>query len=262
MPKFLSGVDLNNQKIVNLADPSASTDAVNLQYVQNLIRGLVIKDAVRVASTTTIVIAVPGATIDGVTMVSGDRVLEKDNVVASARGIYVWNGAAVPMTRALDADSGTELQPGTIVYVTEGTVNADRAYAITSDAAITIGTTSMTWTQFGGGSSYTSGNGISISSNIITAVAAPSGGLSVSGSGIGIDTSIVSRKYSVTIGNGSSTSIAVNHALGTKDVVWAVRQVSDDAYVIPDAVSTDTNNITFTFATAPSLSSLRATVIG
>ena len=166
------------------------------------------------------------------------------------------------MTRALDADGGTELQPGTIVYVREGTVNADRAYAITSDAAITIGTTAMTWTQFGGGTTYTAGNGISISTNVISAVAAAGGGLVVTGSGIGIDTAVVSRKASGNIGNGSSTTIAFNHALGTKDVLWAVRQVSDDAYVIPDVISQDTNNIAFTFASAPSSNSLRVTVMG
>ena len=260
--KFSNGIDLQNQKAVNLADPSAATDAVNLQYVQNLLRGLVIKDAVRVASTTAITIASPGATIDGVTMVSGDRVLEKDNGTASARGIYVWNGAATPMTRALDADTGTELQPGTIVFITEGTVNAEKSFAITSDAAITIGTTAMTWGQFGGGSAYSAGNGINITSNVIAAVAAAGGGLVVSGSGIGIDTSLVARKVSANIGNGSSTSITVNHALGTKDVIWAIRLVADDSYVIPDAVSTDTNNITFTFAVAPGSNAYRATILG
>lgn len=260
--KFMNGVDLNAQKVINLADPSAATDAVNLQYLQNFVRGIQWKTAVRVASTVAITIATPGASIDGVAMVSGDRVLEKDNSIASARGIYIWNGAATPMTRATDADGGTELSPGTAVFVTEGTVNADKAFVITSDAAITIGSTAMTWTQFGGGSAYTANNGILLTSTNFTAVAAPSGGLTVGGTGIGIDTSVVARKVSATIGNGSLTSLTVNHALGTKDVVWSLRQVSDDAYVIPDAVSTDTNNITFIFASAPASNALRATIIG
>lgn len=258
--KFMNGIDLNSQKITNLADPSSATDAVNLQYMQAFVKGLQFKQSVRVASTTAITIASPGASIDGVTMSVGDRVLEKDNGTASARGIYVWNGAAVPMTRATDADGGTELSPGTAVYVVEGTTNGDKLFTITSDAAITIGTTAQTWTQFGGGNTYTAGNGISISSNVVSAVAGT--GISVGGGGIAIDTSIVARKVSSTIGNGSSTSIAVTHSFGTKDVIWALRQVSDDAYVIPDAVSTDTNTITFTFATAPSSNSLRATIIG
>ena len=113
--KFMNGIDLNSQKITNLADPSSATDAVNLQYMQAFVKGLQFKQSVRVASTTAITIASPGASIDGVTMSVGDRVLEKDNGTASARGIYVWNGAAVPMTRATDADGGTELSPGTAV---------------------------------------------------------------------------------------------------------------------------------------------------
>jgi hypothetical protein len=102
---------------------------------------------VRVASTTAVTIAAPGTTIDGVTMVSGDRFLEKDNGTGSARGIYVWNGAAVPATRATDADAGTELKAGSVIEVTEGTVNADTLWTLTTDGVITIGSTSLAFAR-------------------------------------------------------------------------------------------------------------------
>lgn len=72
----------------------------------------------------------------------------------------------------------------------------------------------------------------------------------------------LARKFAGTIGDGSSTSIAVTHSLGTKDVTFSVRQNSDDAHVIPDAVSTDTNTLTLTFAVAPTTNALRVTVHG
>lgn len=261
--KILNGLDLANQKIVNVADPSASLDVVNLQTLQNFIRGIAaIKEAVRVASTTTINIASPGATIDGVTMVSGDRVLEKDNTTQASRGIYVWNGAAVPMTRANDADTNSELKPGTMVFVTEGTVNGDKAFAVISDVTIVIGTTAQTWSQFGGGTTYTASNGVQLVGSDFRGQVVASGGVLVGASGFSIDTAIVSRKISGSIGNGSLTVIPVTHSFGTKDVVVELRENATDAVVDTDWVSTDVNTVTFTFAVAPTASQYRFTVMG
>lgn len=260
--KILNGLDLQNQRITSLGDGSGATDAVTKQQLDNAVRGLIIKEAVRVASTTAITIASPGTTIDGVTMAVNDRVLEKDNATASARGIYIWNGAAVPMTRALDADTGTELRPGTTVFSTEGTVNADKQWIITSDVAITIGATAQTWSNFGGGTTYTASNGVVLTGSNFTGVAVASGGLIVGSSGFAVDTAIVSRKLSGVLGNAALTSITVTHNLGTKDVDATLRQVSDDAMVMSDWVSTDINNVTFTFAVAPATGALRWTIQG
>lgn len=69
-------------------------------------------------------------------------------------------------------------------------------------------------------------------------------------------------KYSEDIGDGSSTSIAVTHNLGTKDVIVGVRQLSDDVHADFDVVSTSTSVVTLDFTTAPSTDSLRVTVHG
>lgn len=263
MPRrFLNGIDLSNQRIINVGDPSNPTDAVNRQFVENTLRGLSIKEAVRVASTANITVATPGATIDGVTMVSGDRVLLKDQTTQSQNGIYVWNGAATAMTRSLDADDGTEIRSGVSVFVREGTVNADRQYVMTSDVTITIGTTAQTWTQFGGGTTYTGSNGVQLVGNDFRGVVAPSGGLTVGASGFAIDTSIVTRKVSGTMGNGSLTSITINHGLNTQDVDVTIRQTSNNEVVDTDWVALDNNQITFTFAVAPASNSIRWTVMG
>lgn len=109
---------------------------------------------VRVASTAAINLAAPGANIDGVAMVAGDRFLEKDNATAANRGIYVWNGAAVAATRATDADSGTELKSGSTIAVSEGTANADTIYMLTTDGAITIGVTGLAFALIAGGTGF------------------------------------------------------------------------------------------------------------
>lgn len=260
--KVLNGLDLQSQRIVGLADPSASTDAANKQYVDNVARGLSWKAPVRAATTTSGTLGTAfanGQSIDGVTLATGDRILIKNQATASENGIYTVNASGAP-TRAVDADGGTELAPGTAVTVTEGTTNGDKTFIIISDAAITIGTTAQTWGTLGGGTTYTGGNGINVSGSVISAVAAT--GISVSGAGIGIDTGIVVRKYSASIGNGSATSIAVTHNLGTKDVTVSLRENATDAGVLTDWTATDTNTVTLTFAVAPASNAYRVTVTG
>jgi len=85
--------------------------------------------------------------------------------------------------------------------VTEGTANADTQWRLTTNDAIVVGSTDLTFAQIGAGSSYTNGTGISIGGNVIS-----------------VDTAVVVRKYAVTFGDGSSTSIAITHALSTLDV--------------------------------------------
>lgn len=264
--KVSNGLDLQSQKITNLADPSSATDAATRQYVDNVARGLYWKQPVRVATTGNGTLATAfaaGQVIDGVTLVAGDRILLKDQTTSADKGIYVVPASGAP-TRALDADNGTELNPGTAVTVTEGTTNGDKVYMLTSDAAVTIGTTSQTWGVLGGGTTYTASNGILLTGSNFTAVADPvaGGGIAVTSAGIKVDTSVVARKFSANLGNGALTSIAVTHNLGTQDVEVSVREVASQAGILCDWVATDANTVTFTFATAPASNTFRATIVG
>jgi hypothetical protein len=69
-------------------------------------------------------------------------------------------------------------------------------------------------------------------------------------------------KYTATIGNGSATSIAVNHALGTEDVTVTLYEVSTKAIVYSDIVATNSTHITIGFAEAPATNSIKVVVIG
>lgn len=257
-------LNLNSRKITNLADPVSSGDAVTLSYLQtqisNAAAGIDAKPSVRVASTANLTLS--GAqTIDGVSAIAGDRVLAKNQTTASGNGVYVV--AAGAWSRATDGDASAEMTPGAFWYVEEGTANGKTQWRLENTGTITLGTTSLTINQFGGaGVTYTAGNGISLAGNAITAVAVASGGISVVAGGLQVDTAIVARKFSASIGNGSLTSIAVTHSLGTKDVSVTFRLNSTDEAVYIDWVATDTNNVTVTFSTAPASNAIRVTVIG
>lgn len=126
-------------------------------YVDALIAGLSWKTKVKAATTVAGTLASDfenGDTIDGVVLATDDRILIKDQAVATENGIYVVNASGAP-TRATDADSGAELVNAS-VYVSEGTANADKQFVCTTNAPITLGATNIVFTVFssGGGGSW------------------------------------------------------------------------------------------------------------
>ncbi|MFD6149382.1 hypothetical protein [Streptomyces sp. NPDC060243] len=256
--QFLTGADVNGQRIVNLGDPSAATDAVTKQYVDNRLLGLVWKQPVRAATTGNGTLATAyanGQSLDGVTLTTGDRILIKDQTTGSENGIYVVAASGAP-ARAQDADSTAELH-GAAVYVTSGTVNGDHAYTQTTENPV-LGTDSLAWAQFGGGSLPTAGAGLTLTGPTLAVGAGT--GISVAADSVSVDTSVVSRHYAATVGDGTATSIPVVHNLGTKDVTVTVRRTSDDKGVLTDWAATDTNTVTVMFGTAPSAGQYRVKV--
>jgi hypothetical protein len=116
------------------------------------------KEPVRAASISNITIAAPGSTIDGVSMVAGDRVLLKNQATASQNGIYVWSTAVSPMTRAADADSASEWFHGFKVFVREGTTNAGTHWTYTTSSAVTLGATSLAFSADAAGDAAQTAN--------------------------------------------------------------------------------------------------------
>ena len=78
---FTGAQSMGGFKLTNLANPTAGTDAVNLQTLQAYQEGLKPKEAVRAATTVagTLASSFEAAdVIDGVTLVAGDRILIKN----------------------------------------------------------------------------------------------------------------------------------------------------------------------------------------
>ncbi len=242
--KFLTGIDLQGQRAQNAASGTQPTDVVNLSQLQAAINGLSWHGAVRFASTANVTLASPGTSFDGGTAAVGDRVLLKNQTTASQNGIYVYQGATSPMTLATDGTQGN-LNSGAAFFVDEGTVNADTAWTLTTINPITVGTTSLTFAKFGGGTAYTAGSG-----------------LTLTGTQFAVDTTVVARKYAANVGDGTSTTITVTHNLGTLDAVAQLVLVSTGETVETDTVRTTTNVVAFTFASAPSAGQYRAIITG
>tara|TARA_X000001382_G_scaffold129832_2_gene122854 strand:+ start:997 stop:2688 length:1692 start_codon:yes stop_codon:yes gene_type:complete len=144
-----------------------ATSLVSKEYVDAVKTGLDFKDSVRVASTADVTISGPGAAIDGISLSSGDRVLLKNQTTASQNGIYSWNGAASAMTRTTDADTDAEVTSGMYVFVETGTANSDTGFVLTTDGSITVGSTSLSFTQFSGAGQIVAGDAMSKSGNTL-----------------------------------------------------------------------------------------------
>lgn len=256
-------LNLNGQKLVNLAAPTAPADAATKSYVDNSITGTTSwKDEVRVATTVDISASqlsstcTDGDVVDGVTLATGDRILVKDHY-GTINGIYIVNAYRVAPTRASDSDSGDKIK-GTAVYVSEGAINGGTRWVCNATGNITLNTTPLNFVNFGGGASYTAGNGLTLTGNEF-AIGAGSG-ISVSADAIAVDAAVVSRKFAQTIGDGVATSITITHNLNTQDAIAQVRDVATNQIVGCDLQNNGANTVVASFTLAPAANSLRVTV--
>lgn len=259
--QVLTDIDLvNAARVVNMPNPTSAQDAATKAYVDSLVEGLAWKDSCRVSTQSNVNLASPGTTIDSVTMVTNDRVLVRNQSTQSQNGIYIWNGSATPMTRALDANSAAELEQA-VVTVEEGT-DAGATFRQTQ-VNFTLDTNNVVWGSFG-----TSAPAASETISGIAELATQS----ETDTGTD-DLRIVTplklatwaskpKRYQATIGDGSATQIDVTHNFNTRDVVVEVyRNSGNYDTVLCDVGRTSTNAVRLNFATAPAANALRVVIL-
>jgi hypothetical protein len=187
--------------IVLVGDPISGLHPATKQYVDGLVQGLSDKYSV-VAATTA---ALPantynngtsgvGATLtgtanaalvaqDGVSLTVGQLLLVKNEATAANNGIYtltqVGDGThPYILTRHVDSDQTGEIA-GSFTFVESGTVNAGSGWVVAQVGPTTIGTTSITYTQFSGAGEITAGTGLTKTGNqiaLVTPVSIANGG--------------------------------------------------------------------------------------
>lgn len=241
-----TALPMNSQKITGLADPTAAQDAATKAYVDALINGTDWKQSVRVATTANGTLATAfanGQTVDGVTLVTGNRILLKDQTAGAENGIYTVNASGAP-TRATDADSNPEVTAGMALFVSEGTTNGNTQWKMTTDDPITVGTTALVFAQIGAATTYTNGTGLNLAGNTFS-----------------VDRALVSTQYSATFWDGAATSFNIDHNLNSvrKIIVGFIKESNGEPYIFDWTYST-ANRIIVTAPTAPAANEFRVNV--
>jgi hypothetical protein len=202
-------VSLSNFKITSLADPVSAQDAATKAYVDNVAQGLDAKASVKAATTANITLS-GTQTIDGISLIAGDRVLVKNQSTASQNGIYVVSASS--WSRSTDMNAWAEV-PSAFTFVEQGTTQADTSWVCSADQGGTLDTTAITWVQFGSASNYVAGNGLVLTGNSF-AVGATAGRISVTSTAVDIDAAYVGQTSittlgTVTTGTWNASTIAV-----------------------------------------------------
>lgn len=257
---ILSSLDFGGvARILNLPDPASAQEPATMAYVDAAITGLAWKDNVKVATQGNTSVATPGATIDGISLSAGDRVLFRAQTAQAENGIYVWNGAAVPATRALDCNASAEFNEA-VTTVDQGT-SAGASFRQTA-VNPTVGTTAIVWATFGtttGAATETSAGILEVATQAETDAGTAD---TVWVTPLKLATySNRAKRFSQTFGDGSATQFDLTHNLGTVDVHVEVVRVSDGVSVWCDVTRTSTSVVRLNFLTAPTSNQYRATVV-
>jgi hypothetical protein len=257
---ILNNLDFNSQsRISNLLDAVSAQEPATLAQLNALVQGLAWKDNARVASQANVNLASPGATLDSITMAASDRVLIRSQTTGSENGIYLWNGAAVAMTRAVDADTANELESA-VITVDEGT-SAGVTYRQTT-VNFTLGSGTVTWVTFGT-AAPTATDTVAGIIEIATQAETDTGTDYTRAVTPLTLASYANRakRYATSIGDGASTLYTVTHNLGTLDCIVQVFLNSTGASVLVDQVRNSTNAVQITFAVAPASNAYRVVVV-
>ena len=144
-----NNVSISGGSVTGLGAPSSNSDAATKSYVDDLVAGLRTRVIAECATTANVNLSnglEAGDAIDGVTLVSGDRVLVKNQSTATENGLYLAVGSgAGAASRDPEHDTIAELSGGMVV-VNQGTANDNKIFLCTTDSDGSLGSTSITYT--------------------------------------------------------------------------------------------------------------------
>lgn len=210
---------------VTLADtPITGTDATNKNYVDAKIAGLTWKNATKAATTVDIVLS-GTQTVDGIAIAAGDRVLVKNQAIASQNGIYV--AAAAAWARSPDMDQTVEFNSAA-VFAEFGVTQANTGWTQVN-TVVTVDADAVSFAQFNGAAGITAGVGLIKSGNTL-AVALGAGIAQLPTNEVGIDVAPGGGLMNTVDGSTSSTLTNAQLSLTKVGIAGTFKSVTTDVY--------------------------------
>jgi len=159
---------------------------VNKAYVDAIAEGLHVHASVKAATTqtlalesgdtvtynngssgvgATLTLSTGISTLDGHTLVDGERILIKNESNTAHNGIYIRTSSTV-FTRAIDFDTIAEVASGDFLFVENGTLNGSNGY-VQTETTTAIGTSPIVFEQFSGAGQIVAGDALSKDGNTL-----------------------------------------------------------------------------------------------
>jgi len=252
-------------------DPTSALQLATKQYVDAVAEGLHVHASCAAATTgtlasitggtvtynngtagvgATLTLSVALTTLDGYTLLNGDRVLVKNEATQANNGIYTWATGGTVLTRATDFDTAAEMASGDFTFITNGTLYANTGW-VQTDPVTTVGTSPVVWVQFSGAGTYTAGTGLTLAGSQFsitnTAVTAASYGSTTQ-----VGTFTVNAQGQLTAAANTTVTPAVGSITGLGTGVATFLATSTSANLAA-AVTDETGSGSLVFATSPTL---------
>ena len=237
------------------ADGVLASDYVTKQQLDQAVVGLEPLASVAVASTANIAALSGLVTIDGHTLIAGDRILVKDQTTKTQNGIYV--AAAGAWARSSDFAASATIAYGTYVFVVNGTTQNSTSWNVyqgptnSGQTEVVVGTSDIYWTLFARSIQYSATQGVQLNGNTFSLDI----GSAPLGSGATLPTSASTIAYADGIGS-------TNHSLSFGSIFGN--------FQVPNNIGTSAGLVTSSGAgvystatlTAPSNGGLKVAVVG
>ena len=257
-------LSMGTNKVTNVVDPTNAQDAATKQYVDDsVVGGLVyqggynastnspaLSGASNIALTKGWVYTVTVAgTFIGTAVEIGDVIIVETDIAANS---------TPPVTDFTIVQRNVDLATNTVAGIASfptangfATMTSGAAQLSAGAAVTALGSASETVTittdAFGKVTSATEQN-IVIATSQVTSFDSS------------VDTLIEATQFKASVGNGSSTSYVVTHALNTRDVIVQVYDNTTYETVQCKVIRTDVNNVTVSTAAAAILNGLRVVI--
>jgi len=206
----VDGITITIDSSTGVISGSQSVDLSNYatkEYADSISSGLTFKDNVKVATVGNS--SLLGLNdIDGISVISGDRIFAFSQTNEAENGIYIASSGS--WTRATDFNTTANITSGSFIFIANGNVNGNSGYVCNISSAIsTVGSDPITFSKFSSAGQLYAGDGILKNGNTLSLKPKTDGGIVVdtTGASINLSKSLIAGTLPISKGGTGATNL-------------------------------------------------------